>query len=53
MININLIIIFTTSDYNKFPKNMLDAKITAKMLVKKSGFNEKIKALTTKRKNKN
>ena len=39
---------FTTSDYNKFTNNILDAKITAKRLVNESGWNEKIKALVTK-----
>ena len=38
---------FTTSDYNKFTNNILDAK-TAKKLVNESGLNEKIKTLATK-----
>ena len=33
----------TTSDYNKFTSNILDAKITHKKLVNKSGLDEKIK----------
>ena len=40
---------FTTSDYNKFTSNTLDAKITLKKLVNlESGLNEKIKASATK-----
>ena len=39
---------FSTSDYNKFTNNILDAKITLKMLVNESGFNENIKILATK-----
>ena len=39
---------FTTSDYNKFTKNILDEKITAKKLVNDTVFNEKIKTLITK-----
>ena len=39
---------FTTSDYNKFTNNILDAKITAKKLVNESGLNVKIKTLATK-----
>ena len=36
---------FIASDYNKFMNNILDAKITAKKLVNKSGLNEKINTL--------
>ena len=41
---------FTTSDYNKFTNNILDAKIVAKKLVDESGLNKKMKtkALATK-----
>ena len=39
---------FTTSDYNKFINNILDAKIMRKKLVNESGVNEKIKTLATK-----
>ena len=39
---------FTSSDYNKFTSNILDAKITQKKLVNESGLDEKIKALATK-----
>ena len=39
---------FTTSDYNKFTNNILDAKITTKKVVNESGLNEKIKILATK-----
>ena len=39
---------FTTSDYNKFTSNTLDAKITQKILVNESYLNEKIKTLATK-----
>ena len=39
---------FTISDYNKFTKNILDAKITVKKLVNESGLNGKIKTLATK-----
>ena len=39
---------FTTSDYNKFTSNTLDAKITQKKLVNESDLNEKIKTLATK-----
>ena len=39
---------FTTSDYNKFTNNMLDAKIMAKKLVNESGLKEKMKTLATK-----
>ena len=38
----------TTSDYNKFMSNTLDAKITQKKLVNESDLNEKIKILATK-----
>ena len=34
---------FTTSDFNKFTNNLIDAKTTAKKLVNESGLNEKIK----------
>ena len=40
---------FTISDYNKFTKNILDAKITVKKLVNESGLNGKIKTLATKK----
>ena len=39
---------FTTSDYNQFTSNTLDAKITKKKLVNESDLNEKIKTLGTK-----
>ena len=39
---------FTTSDYDKFTSNTLDAKITQKKLVNESDLNEKIKTLATK-----
>ena len=38
---------FSTSAYNKFMSNTLDAKIKQKKLVNKYGFNEMIKTLTT------
>ena len=38
----------TSSDYNKFTSNALDAKITQKKLVNESYLNEKIKTLETK-----
>ena len=41
---------FSPSDYNKFTNNILDAKITGKKLVNKSGLNEKIKTLAAKEK---
>ena len=41
---------FNTTDYNKFKNNILDAKITAKKWVNRSGLNEKIKTLATKEK---
>ena len=39
---------FTTSDYNKFTSNTLDAKIKQKILVNESYLNEKIKTLAKK-----
>ena len=36
------------SDHNKFTKNILDPKLSAKKLVNESGLNEKIKTLATK-----
>ena len=39
---------FTTSDFNEFTNNVLDAKITAKQIVNESGLNGKIKALAIK-----
>ena len=39
---------FTTSDYNKFTSNKLDAKITQKQLVNEYDLNEKIKTLAIK-----
>ena len=36
---------FTTSDYNKFTSNTLDAKITQKKLVNESDLDKKIKTL--------
>ena len=39
---------FTTSDYNKFMSNAIEAKITQKKLVNESYLNEKIKTLATK-----
>ena len=39
---------FTTSDYNKFTSNTLDAKITQKKLVNKYDLKEKREILTTK-----
>ena len=41
---------FTTSDYNKFTSNTLDAKITQKKLVYEYDLNEKIKTLAAKKK---
>ena len=38
---------FTTSDYNKFTSNTLDAKITQKKLVNESYLNKKTKTLAT------
>ena len=46
IINNNLYIDLT--DYNKFTKDMLDAKIKEKKLVIESSLNEKIKTLATK-----
>ena len=43
---------FTTSDYNKFTSNTLDAKITLKKLINRYDLNEKIKTLVTKKKEK-
>ena len=40
---------FTTSDYDKFISDTLDAKITQKKLVKESDLNEKIKTLAIKK----
>ena len=39
---------FTTSEYNKFSNNMLDAKITEKKLLYDSCLDEKIKTWATK-----
>ena len=39
---------FTTSDYNKFTSNTLDAKITQKKLINEYDLNEKLKSLATK-----
>ena len=39
---------FTTTDYNNFASNTLDAKITQKKLVNESGIDEKIKTLASK-----
>ena len=43
---------FTTSDYDKFTSNTLDAKITLKKLINRYDLNEKIKTLVTKKKEK-
>ena len=40
----------TTSDYNKFTNDILDAKITAKKLVNESGLDEKVKNQQQKKK---
>ena len=40
---------FTTSVYNTFKKNILDAKLTRKKLVNECGLNEKIKKLAKKK----
>ena len=37
---------FTTFDYNKFPNNTLNGKITATKLVNQSGLNKMVKPLT-------
>ena len=42
-----------TSDYNKFTGNTVDAKITQKKLINEYNLNEKIKTLTTKKKQQN
>ena len=42
---------FSTSDYNKFMSNILDAKITQEKLVNESDLNEKIN-INNKRRNK-
>ena len=39
---------FTTSDYNKFTSNTLDAKIKQKKLINEYDLNEEIKTLATK-----
>ena len=39
---------FTTSEYNKFMNNILDAKIKTKKIANGSSLNEKIKTLTAK-----
>ena len=39
---------FTTSDYNKFTSNTIDAKITQKKLVNEYDLNNKTKTLKTK-----